>query len=106
MLLPHRLLLVALSAFVLSGCMFFGTRADRNLRKQPSYHVGYDDGCASANNEGANMRRGDAVRDDSLYQSDKAYRIGWSNGHAACRRLGEPERTQNPLSDMNPGGGH
>ncbi|HWA04703.1 MAG TPA: hypothetical protein VG819_14375 [Rhizomicrobium sp.] len=103
---PQCMLAVMLSALALSGCMFFETRADRNLRKQPAYQTGFSDGCATANAEGANMRRGDTVRDDFLYRSDKAYRVGWSNGHSSCRRLEATDKASNPLSDVNPGGGH
>ena len=100
-------LLAALSAFALSGCVFFETKADRALRSQPTFRSGYEDGCATATNEGASMRRGNVVRDDALYDSDKAYRVGWSNGHLACKR-GAPsgQEPANPLKDQNPGGGH
>jgi hypothetical protein len=103
---PERLLLVALSAALLSGCMFFETRADREVRHQPTYKIGYDDGCASATNQGANMRRGDIVRDDALYQSDKAYRVGWANGHSACERSAPTSQSEGVLPDVHPGGGH
>lgn len=102
----HRIAAASLSALMLTGCMFFETRADRNLRHQPGFKVGYADGCATANAEGADMRHGDLVRDDALYQSDKAYRVGWSSGHASCRRMEATDRASNPLSDVNPGGGH
>ena len=82
--------------------MFFETRADRNLRQQPNFRIGYDDGCATATNEGASMRRGDTVRDDAMYDADKAYRVGWAQGHNACRRAAEAPG--NPLYGPNPGG--
>lgn len=105
MIKPARLLVLAL-ATLLSGCIFFESSADRNLRKQPNFHAGYDDGCATANAEGANMRRGDAVRDDALYEVDKAYRVGWAQGHNACRRMAPTSQSKGPLSDVEPGGGH
>lgn len=99
--------LAALCAFALSGCVFFETKADRAMRNNPSFRAGYEDGCASATNEGANMRRGNIVRDDALYDSDKAYRVGWSNGHLACRRgVQTGQEPNDPLKDQQPGGGH
>ena len=50
-------------ACCLASCM---TSADRKIQKLPNYRLGYDDGCATATNQGANMRRGDMVRDDAL----------------------------------------
>jgi len=106
MLRPARLSVAIASVLMLSGCMFFETRADRAIRQQPNYRLGYDDGCATANAMGANMRRGDTVRDDSLYEADKAYRVGWANGHSACRRMAPTSQSQGPLQDVSPGGGH
>ncbi len=97
---------VVLSSVLLSGCMFFESKADRQLRHQPNFRVGYEDGCATATNEGANMRYGDSVRDDALYESDKAYRSGWATGHGACRRMAPTNQSQGPLPDANPGVGH
>lgn len=102
---PSRLFLLAMTPVLLSGCIFFETRADRNLRKQPSYRTGYEDGCATANAQGANMRHGDTVRDDALYDADKAYRVGWAQGHNACRRAAPSSQEPGPLADPNPGGG-
>jgi hypothetical protein len=93
-------------ATLLSGCIFFESRADRALRKQPNWQAGYHDGCATANAEGANMRRGDTVRDDALYDVDKAYRVGWAQGHQMCRRAAPTGQSQGPLNDVHPGGGH
>ena len=97
---------VVLSSVVLSGCMFFESSADRQLRHQPNFRVGYEDGCATATNEGANMRHGDTIKDDALYESDKAYRSGWATGHGACRRMAPTGQSQGPLTDANPGAGH
>lgn len=100
-----RLFAIALMPVALSGCIFFETRADRALRSQPSFRTGYEDGCATANAQGANMRRGNIVRDDSVYDSDKAYRVGWAQGHNACRRAAPPGQEPGPLADPNPGNG-
>lgn len=102
---PERFLVLML-ATLLGGCIFFESKAERNIRQQPNYRNGYDDGCASANAEGANMRHGDIVRDTSLYETDKAYRVGWAQGHNACRRMAPTGQSQGPLPDVQPGGGH
>jgi hypothetical protein len=105
----HRLsrqIFVAVAALALSGCMFFESAADRDMQKRPNFRAGYADGCATANAEGSDMRRGDTVRDDALYESDKAYRAGWASGHSACRNSAPMGQTNGPLSDPNPGGGH
>lgn len=100
------LLAVLAATTLLSGCIFFESKADRNLQRQPNWHAGYDDGCATANAEGASMRRGDTVRDDALYEADKAYRVGWAQGHNSCRRMAPTGQSQGPLPDVQPGGGH
>lgn len=106
MLRPARLSVAIASILMLSGCMFFETRGDREIRKQPNFRLGYDDGCASANKQGTNIRHGDMVRDDALYEADKAYRVGWANGHSACMRSLPAGQDQNPLQDVHPGSGH
>ena len=99
----RRQIFLVLLALPLSGCMILGTAADRKVQKTPSFREGYEDGCASATNAGANLRRGDIVRDDALYETDKAYRAGWANGHAACS-ASLTGKSQPPLNP-NPGGG-
>jgi hypothetical protein len=106
MLRTGRFAFVVTSALMLTGCMFFETRGDRALRQQPNFRLGYNDGCATSNAQGANMRHGDTVRDDALYDADKAYRVGWANGHAACTRMAPTSQSQGPLQDVSPGGGH
>ena len=101
-----RLAVLAVSALALTGCMFFETPADRKMQHMPNYRAGYSDGCATANNEGADMRHGDVLRDGGLYETDKAYRIGWAEGHSACRRMAPTGQERGPLPDVNPGGGH
>jgi hypothetical protein len=90
-------------ACLLSSCI---SPTDRKIQKLPDYRLGYDDGCATATNQGANMRRGDMVRDDSLYDSDKAYRSGWASGHSACARMAPTGQANGPLADPQLGGGH
>lgn len=106
MLRTGRLSLVLLSALLLTGCMFYETKQVRTLRHEPNFRLGYNDGCATATNEGADMRHGDMIRDDALYDADKAYRVGWANGHSACQRMAPTNQSQGVLPDANPGVGH
>ncbi|HVV64306.1 MAG TPA: hypothetical protein VHC42_02470 [Rhizomicrobium sp.] len=99
------LLLLPLLTLSLAGCMLFETQASRNLRKTPTYRQGYEDGCASANAEGADMRHGDIARDDALYDTDKGYHAGWATGHSACGRMAPTGQSEGVLQDRNPGGG-
>jgi hypothetical protein len=84
---------------LLSGCIFFETKADRAMRSDPNFQQGYDDGCASANARGSNYR-GDTVRDDNLYQNSRPYRAGWGQGATACNtRLNTPANPNNVGAD-------
>lgn len=73
-----------LLAVSLGGCGLFSSPADRAQRNSPSFKDGYADGCADAQAQGSDLR-GNPVRDDTLYDSDKLYRAGWANGYASCR---------------------
>jgi hypothetical protein len=77
------LISLTLASFMLAGCGMFSA-ADRAERNNPNFRAGYDDGCAAASTSGANPRQ-QPFRDDALYNSDKAYHNGWSNGFASCR---------------------
>ncbi|HEY5347357.1 MAG TPA: hypothetical protein VIJ72_04120 [Rhizomicrobium sp.] len=92
----------AAALLLLGGCGIFESRADLAQQKTPNYKAGYSDGCASANAQGTDMRRGDQIRDDTLFASDKAYRAGWHTGFAACRSSQSPAPTS--LPDIKPGG--
>lgn len=71
-------------ALALSSCGLLQSDADRAMQKTPNYRAGYDDGCAAASTTGANPRE-QPYRDDTLYDSDKAYHAGWGSGFATCR---------------------
>ncbi len=89
----------------LAGCMFFESSADRAMQRSPNFKSGYADGCASANTQGTNFGRG-MVRDEDLYESDRAYRRGWATGMGACRAVAPSSQTGGPIPDRNPGGGN
>lgn len=97
-----------LTALLLAGvgaCSSEGGPRDAKLRQSPNFQQGYEDGCASANEEGADFR-GRLVQDPTLYKADAAYRTGWSNGFRNCRTSNAPPGTppgSNPLGGPLPG---
>lgn len=89
-------------ALVLSGC---GSTGGQKLADSPNFQSGYADGCASANQQGADFRERQ-IRDEALFKVDESYRAGWSNGFSSCRTTNMPTGTQpgaNPLSSAVPG---
>ena len=91
-----RAIFVLVVAASLSGCIFFETRAQRAMRNDPNFRVGYSDGCASANARGTSFR-GDKVRDDALFKTSQPYRAGWSNGYTTCNN----ELNRNANTNVN-----
>jgi hypothetical protein len=106
-----RRLVVFLMLLPLAACGLFISKQERALRRSPDYKAGYQDGCNSAWSPDANKRRDDTtVRDDQLYQSNKAYRTGWNTGLNACRNTGgssgvpQGPPTGGPIPDPSPNG--
>lgn len=93
----YLLLLPPLLCVCLSGCALFESKATRAMRNSPDYKAGYSDGCDSASAVSANPRADTQVRDDQAYSQIPAYRMGWNEGHGACRPL-----TALPGSAMDP----
>jgi hypothetical protein len=93
-----------MALILLAGCE---SAADRTQRKSPDYRAGYNDGCGSAGNGGANPRASGLIRDDAAFAGNKAYHAGWSTGFNACRSSGlgtggsEPG-SRGPIADPNP----
>ena len=56
-------------------------------RNSPDFRVGYSDGCASANLQGANPRETGLNRDEAAYRANKDYRSGWGQGFGSCRAM-------------------
>lgn len=79
----HLLILLPL----LCGCFLFESKATRAARNSPDYKAGYSDGCDSASTVSANPRADTQVRDDQAYAENPAYRMGWNEGHGACRPM-------------------
>ncbi len=99
-----RAVVVAFPA-LLSGCELVDGANDGTLRNDPSFQQGYEDGCAAANAQGADLRDR-TVRDKALYDNDYKYRDGWSHGYQTC----QPSYAQpgsgpgdNPIHDPVPG---
>lgn len=87
--MPTACVAPLLLAWALAGCAVFDSADQRALRNNPSFKAGYEDGCAAASAEGADLRDR-PVLDKSLYGSDDTYRAGWSNGLQTCRRTTVP----------------
>jgi hypothetical protein len=79
----------ALALFLLlplAACGLFVSKETRQFRKSPDYRLGYQDGCSSAGGADADKRHDTGiVRDDEMYRTSKAYRLGWGSGLGACR---------------------
>jgi hypothetical protein len=107
-----RKVLIVLMLLPLAACGLFLSKQERALRRSPDYKAGYHDGCSSAWSPDADKRHDDTiVRDDALYQANKAYRTGWNMGLNACRTSNNnggamPSNPQSgPIPDQNPGNG-
>src|SRR6201996_5332829 len=109
-----RKLVILLMLLPLAACGLFMSKQERALRRSPDYKAGYQDGCNSSWSPDANKRHDDSiVRDDQMYQANKAYRAGWNMGLNACRVSntgnpggGMPANPQSgPIPDQNPGNG-
>ena len=95
---------LGIALLVLGGC----ASGDPALRKNPSFQEGYEDGCQSVTDQGADLRSR-TVGDKQLLKSDDAYRAGYNSGLQMCRRTnsetGALPGTNAPLAP-EPGGGH
>jgi hypothetical protein len=107
-----RAIVLLLLILPLSACALFESKQERALRRSPDYKAGYQDGCNSSWSPDANKRHDDTiVRDDQLYQNNKAYRVGWNTGLNVCRSAGNTGGAQQgtvpsgPIPDQNPGNG-
>ncbi|HKY18646.1 MAG TPA: hypothetical protein VJL82_06905 [Rhizomicrobium sp.] len=107
-----RPLILILMFLPLTACSLFESKELRTLRRSPDYRAGYQDGCNSAWGPGADKRRDDTiVRDDTQYQKNRAYRMGWNRGLNTCRSTGYTggalpgTGNSGPFPDMNPGNG-
>ena len=92
-------------AVALAGCAVFGGAKERALQNNPGFRQGYEDGCAAATDQGADLRDR-KVGDNELYKADDVYRAGWSSGFQTCRRTDLQPGAQpgdNPLSMPGPG---
>jgi hypothetical protein len=92
-------------AIVLAGCAVLGGAKERALQNNPDFRQGYEDGCAAATDQGADLR--DRQHGDSeLYKADDVYRAGWTSGFQTCRRTDLQPGAQpgdNPVSVPGPG---
>ncbi len=71
---------------LLAGAFLVGctTNADTlALRELPSFHVGFGDGCTTANEEDKSFST-KSSRDAYSFENDEAYRAGWRQGYLEC----------------------
>jgi hypothetical protein len=95
-----RLVFLATLLPTLSACIFFEGPAYRQMEKSPNFKQGYSDGCATVSSKSANFREQTDFRDKALFQTDQAYRAGWSAGYTGCRPvLGNEEPQNGPIAD-------
>ncbi|MFQ5564648.1 MAG: hypothetical protein ACE5FO_13890 [Parvularculaceae bacterium] len=77
----HARFFAAAAIVSAAGC---ATDADvRSLREEPSFQVGYGDGCSTALEEGKSFST-KRLRDEYLFDNDRAYRSGWRQGYLEC----------------------
>ncbi len=69
------------AAAALVGCA--ATPEVLALRELPSFHVGYGDGCTTANEEDKSFST-KTERDAYAFDNDRAYRAGWRQGYLEC----------------------
>jgi hypothetical protein len=99
----RRLPIVAAVALTAQACAVFGDAEDSKIRHSPNFQQGYEDGCAAATQQGADLRDRQ-VRDPVLYKTDDVYRAGWTNGFSSCRATNATgtQAGSNPLSGAEP----
>jgi hypothetical protein len=98
-------LALLISSLVLAGCAAFDGPGDKAVRTSPSFKAGYEDGCAAATYQGADLRDR-PVGDKDLYANDEAYRAGYGSGFSICRRTNMQPGTgpgDNPVNLPGPG---
>ena len=93
---------------LLCGCTLFDSRAELARKNSPDFKAGYQDGCASASNRGADPLADPIRRDEEAYRTNQAYHSGWGTGFSACRIAGPmngaPPPGRGPIADPSPGG--
>lgn len=70
----------ASAALLAAGCA--STDATQ-LAEEPSFQAGYGDGCVTATEDDKSFST-TRVRDEYLFDSDRAYRAGWRQGYIQC----------------------
>lgn len=53
------------------------------LAEEPTFQAGYGDGCVTASEDDKSFST-TRVRDDYLFDADRAYRAGWRQGYIQC----------------------
>lgn len=67
-------------AIALSAC---ANKTDPEILKTTEYQAGYADGCTTGNQYRAGFKE-TKKRNDTLFETNRAYQIGWNQGFSAC----------------------
>ncbi len=88
---------VAALSLSLGAC---ANRTDPAIVNSASYQAGYADGCTTGNQrvEGFSST---ITRDESLFETDEPYQVGWRQGYSVCggARTDRDRRGQDFLFD-------
>lgn len=80
----NKMMRAAVLAGLLTGLAGCATSEDLEaLRELPSFHVGYNDGCTTSNEEDKSFST-KIARDKAAFDNDDAYRAGWRQGYLEC----------------------
>ncbi len=78
---------VLLAAAAAVGCASDNIQV---LREQPSFHVGFADGCVTSQEEDKSFST-KSTRDKHAFDNDEAYRAGWRQGWLECGNARTPD---------------
>ncbi len=94
----------AAAALVLAGGC--ANRTDPAIINTPSYQAGYADGCTTGN-ELRDGFKSTVTRNQTLFDTDEPYRVGWRQGYSSCgerqeRRRGRDDFLSEDRFDQGP----
>lgn len=80
---------IAISALVgLSGC---AEGVSQEILDSPDYQAGHTDGCTTARDQSKGFKAR-VTRDESIFETNESYSIGWRMGFSACGGRGGNQR--------------
>lgn len=86
---PNIAAVLALSALLaLSGC---AKGVSQEILDSPDYQAGHTDGCITARDQSKGFKA-KVTRDESIFETNESYSIGWRMGFSACGGRGGNHR--------------